>query len=77
MNADNLGESAPLKLLIHDIQPSQSIQLPTTRFAGSYALSWTHAPTLALEYKIVLHMFRIIGRWAGRSVATLALASAY
>ena len=55
MNSDNLGESAPLKLLIRDIQPSQP----------SYALSWTNGPTLALEYQIVPHMFRIIGRWAG------------
>jgi len=36
MNAHNLDESAPLKLLIRDIQPSQSIQLPTTHFAGSF-----------------------------------------
>ena len=55
MNADNLGESAPLKLLIRDIQPSQP----------SYALSWTNGPTLALEYQIVPHMLGIIGRWAG------------
>jgi hypothetical protein len=67
VNADNVGESAPLELLIRDIQPSPP----------SYALSSTNGPTLALEYQIVLHMFRIIGRWAGRSVATQASVSAY
>ena len=43
----------------------------------SYALNWTKAATSALGHQIVPHMFRIIERRAGRSVATLASVSAY